>query len=114
MAYFLIQPRRLGNAIVGVTSLIVEGRASGDLRANCSERCRWAGGPLSSGIVHDFNNLLSVVLGLTDLDRANLPTDHLTQPDLLRIREGGRASGGPGQAVAHLQQEGVRRAGGSR
>lgn len=90
VAYFLSQPRRHGNAIVGITNLIVdmtrERRLEGDLQR--AQRLELVG-RLSSGIVHDFNNLLSVVLGLTDLARASLPMDHPTQPDLVRITEAG-------------------------
>jgi PAS domain S-box-containing protein len=90
VAFFLSQPRRLGDAVVGITTLMVdmtrERRLEGDLQR--AQRLELVG-RLSSGIAHDFNNLLSVVLGLTDLARASLPMDHPTQSDLLRISEAG-------------------------
>src|SRR5262249_61632441 len=33
-------------------------------------------GRLASGIIHDFNNLLTIVLGYCDIPKANLPAHH--------------------------------------
>jgi PAS domain S-box-containing protein len=52
-------------------------------------------GRLASGTVHDFNNLLTVMIGVADIVRLSLPTDHTAQPDLERLIEAG-------EQAAHL------------
>lgn len=42
-------------------------------------------GKLAGGIAHDFNNILSVVLGLAQLIRDDLPSDHVSQADLVEL-----------------------------
>ncbi len=44
---------------------------------------------LASGVANDFNNVLSVVMGNTDVLRENLPKDHMAQNYVDEIRQAG-------------------------
>ncbi|MFQ3592923.1 MAG: ATP-binding protein, partial [Gemmataceae bacterium] len=58
-------------------------------------------GRMASGVAHDFNNWLGVVLNLTDLARSHLPSDHPVLADLHKISEAGeQAAGLAGQLLA--------------
>src|SRR5262249_17906130 len=62
-------------------------------------------GRLASGIAHAFNNLLTVVLTLTDLARVNLPEQHPVREDLRRIADAGeQAARLAGQLLAFSKQ----------
>jgi PAS domain S-box-containing protein len=57
-------------------------------------------GRLAGGVVHDFNNLLAVVLGLSELARVHLPVDHPAHEDLRRLTDAGeKASDLAGQLL---------------
>jgi PAS domain S-box-containing protein len=80
--------RRSDGVIIGTTTLIAditrERQLEQDLlRVQRSELV----GRLASGIAHDFNNLLSVVLSMSELVLGNLPSDHASRQDLVRIQE---------------------------
>ena len=63
-------------------------------------------GRLASGTVHDFNNLLTVMVGLASLVQTSLPDDHAAQPDLQRLLEAGeQASHLAGQMLAFSKQK---------
>jgi signal transduction histidine kinase len=51
-------------------------------------------GRLSSGIVHDFNNLLSVVMNLAELARQNLEPDHAVHQELQQIHKASQLASG--------------------
>lgn len=53
---------------------------------------------LAGGTVHDFNNLLTVMLALADLTRTNLPAEHPAQDDLNRMIDAG-------EQAAHLARQ---------
>jgi PAS domain S-box-containing protein len=55
-------------------------------------------GRISSGVAHDFNNILTAVLTLTDFVKAQLPADHNAQKDLETLA-------GAGQQAAHLARQ---------
>ncbi|MCI0738904.1 MAG: PAS domain S-box protein [Gemmataceae bacterium] len=46
-------------------------------------------GKLASGTIHDFNNLLSVVLGLAELIQTSLPQDSPVHEDMRRLMDAG-------------------------
>jgi PAS domain S-box-containing protein len=46
-------------------------------------------GRLASGVVHDVNNMLTVMLTLAEVVRTGLPQDHAAWPDLQRITQAG-------------------------
>ncbi|MCA9610882.1 MAG: PAS domain S-box protein [Myxococcales bacterium] len=49
-------------------------------------------GQLAGGVAHDFNNMLSVILGYCELLRDSLPADHAMQEDLAEIERAGSHS----------------------
>lgn len=62
-------------------------------------------GRLASGTIHDFNNLLTVMVGLAGLVQAGLPPDHVAQGDLDRLMEAGeQASHLAGQLLTFSKQ----------
>lgn len=62
-------------------------------------------GRLASGTVHDFNNLLTIMLGLAGLVQASLPSEHAAQQDLTRLMEAGeQAAHLAGQLLAFSKQ----------
>ncbi|MBI4457318.1 MAG: PAS domain S-box protein [Acidobacteria bacterium] len=50
-------------------------------------------GRFAGGIVHDFNNLLTVISGYTDLSRRELPPNHPLQGNLEQIKGAGERAG---------------------
>jgi PAS domain S-box-containing protein len=52
-------------------------------------------GRLASGTVHDFNNLLTVMIGISHIAKMQLPEEHVIQADLDRVIEAG-------EQAAHL------------
>jgi signal transduction histidine kinase/integral membrane sensor domain MASE1 len=63
-------------------------------------------GRLASGTVHDFNNFLTVMIGLASLVQTALPIDHPAQQDLQRLLEAGeQASHLAGQMLAFSKQK---------
>jgi PAS domain S-box-containing protein len=62
-------------------------------------------GKLASGTVHDFNNLLTVMIGLAELARTRVPSDHAAVQDLQRLMEAGeQAAHLAGQMLAFSKQ----------
>ncbi|HNX34108.1 MAG TPA: PAS domain S-box protein [Kiritimatiellia bacterium] len=47
-------------------------------------------GRLAGGVAHDFNNMLGVILGYTELALEQLGPDHPQSVDLVQVREAGR------------------------
>ena len=60
---------------------------------------------VASGTVHEFNNLLTVMIGLAGLVQSSLPHEHQAQGDLDRLMEAGeQASHLAGQLLAFSKQ----------
>ncbi len=63
-------------------------------------------GKLAGGTVHDFNNLLTVMIGLAGLVQTSLPEDHPAQHDLARLMDAGEQAGHlAGQMLAFGKQK---------
>ncbi len=82
--------------VVGSTSLAVDIT----MQRRLEEELRLAKhlelvGKLASGTVHDFNNLLTVLMGIAGLAKAELPQDHPVWQQLTRIED-------VGEQAAHL------------
>ena len=60
-------------------------------------------GRIASGTVHDFNNLLTVMVGLASMAQMQLAPDNPAQEPLLHSGSG-RAGGPSGRANSHVQQ----------
>lgn len=83
VGYALAQPLDRGGTTAGSTFLIVDRteqrRLEGDLQK--VQRLELVG-RLASGVVHDFNNLLTVILSAAESVRSQLPGGHEAQQDL--------------------------------
>jgi PAS domain S-box-containing protein len=49
-------------------------------------------GRLAGGVAHDFNNMLTAIIGYTELAKAQLPDDHAVQQDLDNVNDAARRS----------------------
>src|SRR5262249_47918207 len=95
-----LSPNTLGARVVTTFADITAHRASLGAEKHLQEDLRRAQrlelvGRLATGTVHDFNNLLTVMIGLASLAKHNLPEDHPVHVDLGRIVEAG-------EQAAHL------------
>ncbi|HEV8060209.1 MAG TPA: PAS domain S-box protein, partial [Gemmataceae bacterium] len=86
----LIQPRRSDDQIVGLNTLILDMTMQRQLERKLqrSQRMELAG-RLASGLAHDFNNQLTVILNLVSMVQSQLGQDHEAQLDLESITEAG-------------------------
>jgi two-component system, cell cycle sensor histidine kinase and response regulator CckA len=105
-AFALAQPRWQEGAVIGVTTLIVDITRERQLEQDLQRAQRLELiGRLSSGVTHDFNNLLTVVLSLAELAHENLPPDHPVHDDLHRITAAGQqAASLAGQLLTFSKQ----------
>jgi signal transduction histidine kinase len=90
VGHLILQPRRQGDELVGITALIVDMTLQRRLEQELELAQRLESvGRLASGIAHDFNNMLTVVLTLTELAHDALPSDHPVREDLRRVADAG-------------------------
>ncbi len=63
-------------------------------------------GRLAGGVAHDFNNILTAILGLADIAIAALPKDHPVREDIMEVRSAGfRAAGLTKQLLAFSRRQ---------
>ena len=106
MAYSISQARYQDGSIVGTTTLLVDVTRERRLERELHRAQRLElMGRLASGVVHDFNNLLSVVFSLTDLARGHLPLDHPVHADLRRINEASEQAAGLATQLLALSKQ---------
>jgi PAS domain S-box-containing protein len=86
VGYVLMEPRYHDGQVAGTTHLIVDMTRERQLEQELQRTQRLELiGRLASGMTHDFNNLLTVILTLAELARTSLPDDHPVRDDLHRI-----------------------------
>ncbi len=90
VGYALAQPPAADGSGPGVTLLVVDVTQQRRLERELQRVQRLEMiGRLAGGVVHDVNNMLTVMLTLTGLVRGNLPADHVVQTNLGRISQAG-------------------------
>jgi len=104
--FVFIHPNFEDGVVVGSTSLIVDITMQRRLEQELQQAKHLElVGRLASGTVHDFNNLLTVLMGLAGLARYEIPADHSAQKYLSRIEEAGeQASHLAGQLLTFSKQ----------
>jgi signal transduction histidine kinase len=106
VAFALVQPRCQDGAVVGAMTLIVDVTRERQLEAELQRAQRLELiGRLSSGVAHDFNNLVGVVLNLAELARGHLPADHPVHADLRHISEAGEQAAGLATQLLMLSRQ---------
>jgi PAS domain S-box-containing protein len=95
VAYAISQPRRPGGEVQGITCLVLDVTRERQLEETLhrSQRGELVG-RLAGGVLHDFNNLLTVILSLTELARDRLAEEHPARHDLARVSEAGEQAAG--------------------
>jgi PAS domain S-box-containing protein len=89
-ALALYQPQFERGAVVGSTCLLIDISKQRQLEQELLHAKHLElVGRLASGTVHDFNNLLSVIMGLAGLAKTDLETDHPARHYLERIEDVG-------------------------
>jgi len=90
----MIHPHLVGGQVVGSTSLLVDVTMQRRLEAEL-QRAKHLElvGRLASGTVHDFNNLLTVIMGLAAISKGEIPAEHPAREYLNRIEEVGEQAG---------------------
>ena len=96
VGFALLQPQMHDNNVISTTCLMVDMTLQRRLEAElqCSQRLELIG-RIAGGTVHDFNNLLTVMMGMAVLAQSSLPADHPAHYEVQRILE-------VGEQAAHL------------
>src|SRR5205807_9645689 len=86
IGYALLQPQVHDDTVIGTTCLVVDMTLQRHLEAELqrSQRLELVG-RIAGGTVHDFNNLLTVMMGMAALAQAGLPADHPARYEVQRI-----------------------------
>ncbi len=95
--FFTEQERELLAEIGSAITFALDARDAAAARAALQDQLAQAQkmesiGRLAGGVAHDFNNMLSVILGHAELALGTLPADRVEREDLLQVREAARRS----------------------
>jgi PAS domain S-box-containing protein len=106
IGYAILQPQGTGEPVLNVTCLVVDMTLQRFLEEELkrSQRLELVG-RIAGGTVHDFNNLLTVIMGMAAMAQANLPDDHPARYEVQRILEvGEQATSLAGQLLTFSKQ----------
>ncbi|MBM4067494.1 MAG: PAS domain S-box protein [Planctomycetes bacterium] len=111
VGYGFLQPTLHDDVVVGATCLILDRTAQRRLEKDLERAQRLELiGKLASGTVHDFNNLLTIIMGRANLALAELVPEHPAHAELQRIQElGEQASHLVGQLLTFNKQQRLQR-----
>lgn len=111
VGYAFLQPVLHDDRPTGITCLVLDRTTQRRLEKDLERAQRLELiGKLAGGAVHDFNNLLTVIMGRAGLARAELAPGHPAHTELERIHElGGQASHLVGQLLTFSKQQRVQR-----
>jgi PAS domain S-box-containing protein len=104
--YALLQPQVQDDKVIGSTCLVVDMTLQHQLETELqrSQRLELVG-RVAGGTIHDFNNLLTVMMGMAALAKANLTADHPAYFEVSRILEvGEQANHLAGQLLTFSKQ----------
>jgi PAS domain S-box-containing protein len=104
--YVLVQPHWQQGQVIGAMCLMVDMTMQRRLEEELQKSQRLElMGRLASGTVHDFNNMLTALMGMAAIARGGLPTDHPVYDDVTRIIDiGVQAADLAGQLLAFSKQ----------
>ncbi|HMF20222.1 MAG TPA: ATP-binding protein, partial [Gemmataceae bacterium] len=90
IGFALLQPQMYDDKVTATTCLVMDMTLQRRLEAELqrSQRLELVG-RIAGGTVHDFNNLLTVMMGMAALAQASLPADHPARFEVDRILEVG-------------------------
>jgi PAS domain S-box-containing protein len=106
VGYVLVQPHLQQGQVKGTMCLMVDMTVQRRLEEELQKSQRLElMGRLASGTVHDFNNMLTALMGMAAIARGGLPAEHPVYDDITRIIDiGVQASDLAGQLLAFSKQ----------
>jgi PAS domain S-box-containing protein len=107
IGYAVMQPQTHNGTVTGATCLVVDMTLQRRLEQELqrSQRLELMG-RLASGTIHDFNNLLTAMMGMAALAQTRLPAAHPAHDELERILDSGeQAAHLAGQLLAFGKQQ---------
>jgi len=106
--FSIAQPRWQDGRITGVMSIAVDLTRERQLERELQHAHRLdLIGRLASGVAHDFQNLLTVILNLADLARDDLPADHPAADNLTRIAAAGEQAANVARQLLNFSRQRV-------
>ena len=101
-----VRPVRGGDRITGVQGIARDVTARKELEAQLAQSQKLeAIGRLAGGVAHDFNNILTVVMGFAELAAEQLEPASAVRRDIEEIQRAADSAGSSDSAAAHLQPQ---------